>query len=886
MMDNGDFPPNTMLADSANMDLDYIDELLLEGCWLEMETTQGSEFLNRSPSTSSPLFDSSFIWPSFEASNGEPSVNPLQNNAQQERQRSSFPENLTTSEPQVQNPTKTSSPSHNLLDLSGCSDLSGRFWIGPKANSGPGSSVMDRLIRALGYIKDSTRNKDALIQLWVPVNSGGRRFLTTNDQPFFLDFNSPGLASYRDISVNYQFPTEENSKEIVGLPGRVFKGKVPEWSPDVRFFRNDEFARVAHAQQCGIRGTLALPVFEQGSQNCLGVIEVVMTTQKANCRPEFESVCKALEAVDLRSSEVSNGQNVKACNGSSQAALPEILEVLRSACGTHQLPLAQTWVPCIQQGKEGSRHSDENHTRCVSTVDSACYVTDLRMQDFQEACSEHHLLKGEGVAGQAFMTNQPCFSSDVTSFTKTEYPLSHHAKIFGLRAAVAIRLRSIYTGTADFVLEFFLPVDCTAFEEQRKMLASLSIIIQRVCRSLRIITDKELEEENKAIRESGNAVPLFQEKPSEASMKKSLDFKKSQQDPSLRAIVSFSGDHSSFGEGSFLNAEKAGERRYAKAEKTITLQTLRQYFSGSLKDAAKSLGVCPTTLKRICRQHGIKRWPSRKIKKVGHSLQRLQTVMDSVQGGSGAFQIESFYSNFPDLASPNMSRISPFSTSKPSDRSKLPNVQPESGTFSPQAAASKSPSSSCSHSSSSSQCCSSKTQPNASTLNTIGGEDQVAKETPGNGVLTRARSEVKLHVSSDEVQKTLPRSQSHKSLIEHRKSGKHPPVPRSGGKSQEQDALRIKVTYEEEKIRFRMQNKWAYKNLLQEIVRRFDIDDTNGFHLKYLDDEFDWVSLTCDADLEECIDLCRLTQTHTIKLSLFQNPQQHSGSSFGSSSPS
>ncbi|GFZ10529.1 plant regulator RWP-RK family protein [Actinidia rufa] len=880
MMDNRDFSPNTMLADSVNMDLDYIDELLLEGCWLEMETTQGSEFLHCSPSTSSPLFDSSFIWPSFEATHGESSVNPSQNDTQQERQRSSFPENLSTSETQMQNPTKILSPSHNLLDLSGCSDLSRRFWIGPKANPGPRSSVMDRLIRALEYIKDSKRNKDALIQLWVPVNSGGRRFLTTSDQPFSLDLNSPSLASYRDISVKYQFPTEENSKEIAGLPGRVFKGKVPEWSPDVRFFRSDEFARVDHAQQCGISGTLALPVFEQGSQNCLGVIEVVLTTQKANCRPEFESVCKALEAVDLRSSEVSIGQNVKACNGSYQAALTEILEVLRSACGTHQLPLAQTWVPCIQQGKEGSRHSDENHTRCVSTVDSACYVADLRMLDFQEACSEHHLLKGQGVAGQAFMTNQPCFSYDVTSFPKTEYPLSHHAKIFGLRAAVAIRLRSTYTGTADFVLEFFLPIDCTDFEEQRKMLASLSIIIQRVCRSLRIITDKELAEENKPIRESGNAVPLFQEKPIEASTKKSLDFKQSQHDPGLRTSVSFSRDHSSFGEASFLNAEKAGERRRAKAEKTITLQTLGQYFAGSLKDAAKSLGVCPTTLKRICRQHGVKRWPSRKIKKVGHSLQRLQTVMDSVQGGSGAFQIESFYSNFPDLASPNMS------TSKPSDRSKLSNVQPGSGTFS-RAVVSKSPSSSCSQSSSSSQYCSSKTQPNASTLNTVRGEDQTAKENLGNIVLKRARSEVEFHVSSDEVQKNLPRSQSPKSLIEHQKSEKLPPVPRSGGgKSQGQDALRIKVTYGEEKIRLRMQNNWAYKNLFQEIVRRFAIDDMNGFHLKYLDDEYEWVLLTCDSDLEECIDLCRLTQTHTIKLSLFQNPQQHSGSSFGSSSPS
>ena len=61
-------------------------------------------------------------------------------------------------------------------------------------------------------------------------------------------------------------------------------------------------------------------------------------------------------------------------------------------------------------------------------------------------------------------------------------------------AAVAIRLWSIHVPSSDFVLEFFLRVDCRDAEEQKRMLCSLSIIIQKVCPSLRVVTDKELEE--------------------------------------------------------------------------------------------------------------------------------------------------------------------------------------------------------------------------------------------------------------------------------------------------------------------------------------------------------------------------------------------------------
>lgn len=286
------------------------------------------------------------------------------------------------------------------------------------------------------------------------------------------------------------------------------------------------------------------------------------------------------------------------------------------------------------------------------------------------------------------------------------------------------------------------------------------------------------------------------------------------------------------------------------------------------------IAVCPTTLKRICRQHGITRWPSRKIKKVGHSLKKLQLVIDSVQGAEGAIQIGSFYSSFPELCSADFSASGPSETSRKMHTYHHPKSDHNSNglyghgdacsqTFGPTLTTGNLPS----------------TIINTTTTN-INNNNVLMTESP-DALLNIAHTEAELHASIQEDAKHFTRSKGQQSL---------PPMSETSGwnsrDSRARGAFRVKATFVDEKIRFSLQPNWGFRDLQHEIARRFNLNELSNIDLKYLDDEGEWVLLACDADLEECKDLHRSSQSRTIRLSLFQASPISLPNTFGSSSPS
>lgn len=307
-MEDGAYKPNSsatatsMLGalssdNSSPLDFTLMDELLLDGFWLETTEWQPTG----RPSTS---LDNHSFYSQINNNLGHFNSDLITTSDQELGKHSSnlaqMDQTLVGAAGQSQNqePILLHPDQSQGFVVEG-NETNTRLWVGPNRKMTSNSRlVRNRLVQAIEYLKESTRDKDVLIQIWVPINRGGKNVLTTKNQPFSLNPNHESLALYRHVSKNYQFAIDgEGSKEFVGLPGRVFLKKLPEWTPDVRFFKREEYPRINHAQQYNIGGSIALPVFERGSGTCLGVVEIISTSQIISHRPELEHVCKALEVL-------------------------------------------------------------------------------------------------------------------------------------------------------------------------------------------------------------------------------------------------------------------------------------------------------------------------------------------------------------------------------------------------------------------------------------------------------------------------------------------------------------------------------------------------------------------------------------------------------------
>ena len=70
------------------------------------------------------------------------------------------------------------------------------------------------------------------------------------------------------------------------------------------------------------------------------------------------------------------------------------------------------------------------------------------------------------------------------------------------------------------------------------------------------------------------------------------------------------------------------------AKREIGREELSGYLHLPEKAVAKKLGICLTSLKKVCRLHGITRWPYRKLKSLDKRIHKIESSLAAGEGGA------------------------------------------------------------------------------------------------------------------------------------------------------------------------------------------------------------------------------------------------------------
>lgn len=276
--------------------------------------------------------------------------------------------------------------------------------------------------------------------------------------------------------------------------------------------------------------------------------------------------------------------------------------------------------------------------------------------------------------------------------------------------------------------------------------------------------------------------------------------------------------------------------------------------------------VCPTTLKRICRRHGIFRWPSRKIKKVDRSLKKIQSVLESVPGMGGGLEFSTTKGgvvatfSMAEFGKSKDTLVQNYATYETIDMKREEFVLdvPDHGV-----------------------CCSSKGAEifDGSRLAALDTEPSL----PASLVTMPWMIPSNSFLSKDGNGSWEPYSKSHfvtgcsSSIVDGDSSNGSGSVVLMSGSSSSSGSLRneasnglseakitVKATYRENTVRFKFEGGAGCGELYSEVAKRLKLE-IGEFQLKYVDEDGEWVLVVSDSDLLECLEVLEFLNTRTLK---------------------
>ena len=476
----------------------------------------------------------------------------------------------------------------------------------------------------------STRvEKSNMVQMWVPRIAGKSAVMTTHGELCKISakkktHDSVLAKKFTENSTAFFFNCEvTNGEGMLGLPGRCYVLSRPEFTPSVTSYRPMEYVRVACAYECSIHTTMCLPVFlseeAMKSERPFTILEVALCHMTESIGELYAATAHEFMKLGLFTTghdRVGPERYMrKFIESTVETLAPGHANALELMCETLNVPFAQFWI---------------ESNGLIVTAGCPYFVKEKECQSYRDMSSQISLMIGQGPVGQAHSKETLIWVDDVQKASQIEWPLHHTSILLGLRGLCACKMRIdcvLPDGTkkkTDAILEILLNPKLQTSAEQIQTVEEVWSYLQR---GVRVDNTKNAPDASApAVPDSPLAATAgVRGNDASASMMMELPDLTGKNNTDTTGEGKNNDDKTGKGKGtapmttlqavehiSMLN--KNQEEKNKSAPWGITLELLQTQFSKHLKDAATDLGVGSTTLKRICRQYGIGRWPRRSLK--------------------------------------------------------------------------------------------------------------------------------------------------------------------------------------------------------------------------------------------------------------------------------
>ncbi|KAD5507402.1 hypothetical protein E3N88_15105 [Mikania micrantha] len=451
------------------------------------------------------------------------------------------------------------------------------------------NTIQDKIKSVFSDIADP--DEFCIGQFWAPVTINDRRLLSTSGQPFVINKLTMVSAMYRLHSEEYEYDIDVYKDEIEGDP------RIRSGGPASAFLnRLLCTSPLLESERCfGWKYRIMIPIcYPSDQSDCIGVIEI--TLKDASYVTGYFVLDALKKKVDLDIHKVRHHIPYETINGLKHAS--EIV------CKSHNLGLAQVWVS----------FEDKTHVRLSSCLEDTRKILGLNLTGYLYNVfpKDFYLLEWYYTLCQVFPLESTSEEHVLVAFQdfKPRYIYAIHDDEFLFQweeldrscCAFTICLKSLETGNFTFLFQFIWP---SPPEDSRcdVLLEAILLTIKRCLPSFKFASGAKIGDELDVIdvgcpkEDQNTSFKLFQGK--QTTVVDNISPSKETYQTTSKVLPPDHIENQLLDDIFVTNPTQKPKANHKTAKKNLTREVIEKQFGKTMKEAAHHLKDLPIKWKDL-----------------------------------------------------------------------------------------------------------------------------------------------------------------------------------------------------------------------------------------------------------------------------------------------